>query len=531
MPTFLSRLRLRTVKSRAHHAARPRKRRPLRDSDALRFGIGVLAWVLVLWLTSPAGLAEWRQFAARGVALLIIGLGGQMLLRVICPGMEPERSSWWLMLAMLLLSVVDVRVSVWTTGHLLPVQAGTTPVTYGSPHAFVPLMVAMLYGGPMSLVIGLISGVVMALADNFDLGVFLISLCATAVSACEGPRIRNRLQMAGTLGRIALWQIPVLLAMSLAGGGLPDTREVVMRVVSLLLWLVVSGVLVILLLPLAQRITGRVSNYCLNGFADLGHTLLQRMTLEAPGTYHHSMMVANLAQSAADRIGANGLLARVGAYYHDIGKLGRPPFYMENQMRGDNPHDDLPPNISRMIIVNHVKEGLVLARLHHLPVPVVRFIEVHHGTSLIRWFHHKARNQAGQDGKDAGPVDESHYRYDNPLPVTREETIVTLADSIEAAARALPKVTNSSLENLVGSICKAKWSDGQLDQSELTQSELAQVRSSFVFTLMHLLHARQAYPSNDDQRKDTEKAEDKDQDKDEDRDKDKDPQPPAPPQG
>jgi len=254
-----------------------------------------------------------------------------------------------------------------------------------------------------------------------------------------------------------------------------------------------------LILPLAERATGRTGSISLNTFADLGRPLLQRLSLEAPGPYHHCMVVATLAQAAADRIGANGLLARVGAYYHDIGKLGRPAFYMENQMRGGNPHDDLPPNISRMIIVNHVKEGLVLARLHHLPAVITRFIAIHHGTSVIRWFHRKALSQAngGAEGGKPDGVEESHYRYPGPLPVGPEETIVALADSVEAASRALAKVTPAHIENLVTAIFNERWSDGQLDRSRLSQAELAAVRQSFIYTLTHLLHARLAYPPHE----------------------------------
>ena len=499
MHAILSRLRHRKVRSRIQQAARPSRAPGLRDSDALRYAIAALAWVIGLWLVAPAGLADWRALAARGVALLIIGFGGQMLLRVK-EAQEPRpRGTWLLLLVMLLLAMADVRLARWGLVHLLPLDSARFDPLYVAPHAFVPLLVAMLYGGQTALVVGLTAGVAVALAAGFDLAVFLLSLSATAVAAYEAPALRYRSQIARTLGRIALWQTPIVLVMTLMNPDGTDLRTVGIRIGALVLWLAVSGVLVMLALPPAERLTQRISDYSLNGFADLGQPLLRRMALEAPGTYHHSMMVADLAQAAAERIGGHGLLARVGAYFHDIGKLGRPRFYMENQMQGGNPHDALPPNISRMIIVNHVKEGLVLARLHHLPDVIARFIGVHHGTSVIRWFHHKAVSQAGASAGDGGMgvADESHYRYAGPLPVSREETIVALADSVEAAARTLPRVTPGHLENLVNAIFKAKWSDGQLDASLLSNAELARVRASFVFTLTHLLHARLAYPSHE----------------------------------
>ena len=497
MREALSRFRFRQVRSRAQQAGRRRTERAFRDSGALRVIAGLAAWLLGLWLVAPPGVIDWRMLLACGVTLVIIGFGGQMLLAVIQPREEPARRAWMLMLCMMLLAIADVRLAEWMVARVLHPGVGGTPLV--TPHAVVPLLVAMLYGGQTALVIGLITGVVLALAADFSLGVFLLSLCATAVAALEVPRLRYRAELARALGRIGLWQTPVVLVMAIVAPAAPDLRQVGIQLVALFAWLALSGLLVLLVLPLAERATGRTGSISLNAFADLGRPLLQRLSLEAPGTYHHCMVVATLAQAAADRIGANGLLARVGAYYHDIGKLGRPAFYMENQMRGGNPHDDLPPNISRMIIVNHVKEGLVLARLHHLPAVITRFIAIHHGTSVIRWFHRKALSQAngGVEGGKPNGVEESHYRYPGPIPTGREETIVALADSVEAASRALAKVTPAHIENLVTAIFNERWSDGQLDRSCLSQAELAAVRQSFIYTLTHLLHARLAYPTHE----------------------------------
>ena len=498
MREALSRLRFRKVRSRAQQAGRRRGARAFRDSEVLHVIAGFAAWGLGLWLVAPAGVLDWRMMLACGVTLVIIGFGGQMLLAVIQPREESARPAWMLMLSMMLLAMADVRLAEWILIRLLRPAAGGAPPLV-TPHAFVPLLVAMLYGGQTALVIGLITGVVLALAADFSLGVFLLSLCATAVAALEVPRLRYRAELARALGRIGLWQTPVVLVMAIVAPVAPGLRQVGIQLAALFAWLALSGLLILLILPLAERVTGRTGAISLNAFADLGRPLLQRLSLETPGTYHHCMVVATLAQAAADKIGANGLLARVGAYYHDIGKLGRPAFYMENQMRGGNPHDDLPPNISRMIIVNHVKAGLVLARLHHLPAVITRFIAIHHGTSVIRWFHRKALSQAngGAEGGKPTGVEENHYRYPGPLPTGREETIVALADSVEAASRALAKVTPAHIENLVTAIFNERWSDGQLDRSRLSQAELAAVRQSFIYTLTHLLHARLAYPSHE----------------------------------
>lgn len=247
--------------------------------------------------------------------------------------------------------------------------------------------------------------------------------------------------------------------------------------------------------PLVERIGRRIRNMPIHKYTDLERPLLRRLSLEASGTYHHVMMVGDLAQNAAEAIGANGLLARAGAYYHDIGKLSNPRFYMENQAGGDNPHDDLPPNISRMIITNHVKEGMVLAKLNRIPRSVSRFIETHHGTSIVGWFAMKERKRrgdiSGSESMDIG----NYYRYQGPLPVTREETIVSLADSVEAASRSMRFFDEAKIERIVADIFRDRLLDGQFELSTITLEELAEVRKSFISTLVHLLHGRLPYPA------------------------------------
>ncbi len=534
MAVNLSRLRQRKVKTQIQRAARPKVTRSLLDSEAVRVVVMVLAWLIGLWMIAPERFGDWHSLVTRGVALIVIVFGGLLLLRVGDVRQSVPRNAWLLLLVMLLLAISDMRLAS-LTGHrvarffnltsaaqqqpVTTLRADTTELDEAglmtcaacrrrresggsrlgdtpAPQAFVPLLVALLYGGQAALVIGLMAGVAVALAQDFDLALFLLSLCATAVAASEATALRYRARIFTLLGRIALWQTPLVLVMALRCNS--STSELLWRLGWMLVWLAISGGVVMLILPLVERTTHLLSDLTLNSLADLGRPLLRRMALEAPGTYHHSIMVADLSQAAADKIGANGLLARVGAYYHDIGKIGRPAFYTENQMqRGANPHDSLPPNISRMIIVNHVKEGLVLARLHRLPQPVTRFIAVHHGTSVIRWFHHKAQKLAGNATSNERNQSEGHYRYEGPLPVSREETIVALADSVEAAARSLPKVTPARLEALVNDLALAKVSDGQFNESLITYAELAQVIHSFVNTLTHLLHARIAYPANE----------------------------------
>jgi putative nucleotidyltransferase with HDIG domain len=217
-------------------------------------------------------------------------------------------------------------------------------------------------------------------------------------------------------------------------------------------------------------------------------------------------MLANLAHGAAEAIGANPLLARVCAYFHDIGKLSKPEFFTENSQTQENPHDRLSPTMSTLVITSHVKEGVTLAKRYKLPQPVLDSIQQHHGTAMVSYFYHRAKQQAvggtgnGGNAASEGDVDSESFRYSGPLPATREMTILALADSVEAASRSLENASPSRIENLVNEIVDGKMRDGQLDQSALTFSELSAVKRSFVFTLTNMLHARIAYPKpNEDQ--------------------------------
>lgn len=259
----------------------------------------------------------------------------------------------------------------------------------------------------------------------------------------------------------------------------------------------------IILLPLLEHFFAATSNIRLNEYADLGHPVLQKLSLEAPGTYHHSIVVATLAAAAAERIGANALLARVGSYYHDIGKLTKPAFYAENiGVDQKNPHTEISPNMSAVIIAAHVKEGIGLALHYNLPPPIRDIIREHHGTSVMTWFLHKAKEEAKAKAEksksDPEPVDESQFRYSGPRPTTREAGIVLLADSVEAASRSLERPVPAAIENLVNNIVTSKIQDEQLDCCQLTFVDVATVKRTFTATLSNILHARIPYPKDDD---------------------------------
>jgi putative nucleotidyltransferase with HDIG domain len=252
---------------------------------------------------------------------------------------------------------------------------------------------------------------------------------------------------------------------------------------------VVSVIGAMLFLPLAERITGRETHRTLLEWGDLHHPLLQRLSLEAPGTYAHTIAIANMAEAACRAIGANALLARVGAYYHDIGKLAKPQYFVENQPRGRNPHDKLKPATSASIIRNHVREGLELAEQVGLPATIRAFITEHHGTNTIAFFMERARE------RDGGVSNPSEFTYPGPVPQSIETAVVMLADGAEAAARALTEPTPDRVRDVVDRMVRQRLDQDQLRDAPLTLRQLSIVKHEFVRVLGGMYHARVEYPT------------------------------------
>jgi cyclic-di-AMP phosphodiesterase PgpH len=250
---------------------------------------------------------------------------------------------------------------------------------------------------------------------------------------------------------------------------------------------IISGALTIGLLPFFETGFGILSDIRLIELSNPNHPLLKRVLTETPGTYHHSVMVANLADAACESIGANGLLARVGCYYHDIGKTVRPGYFIENQHTEKNPHDLLPPEKSREIIIAHAEDGAKLLEKHKMPQEIIAIAKQHHGTSLLKFFVFKAR-ELGDD------VNEEDYRYPGPKPQTKEIAIISIADSVEAAVRSMKEPTSEKIASLVRAIVSEKLNDGQFDECDLSMKELKKVERAICETLNGIFHNRIEYP-------------------------------------
>lgn len=408
----------------------------------------------------------------------------------------------------LLLLIVLSLVSLGPTRLLVDVagRTGLLSSTLGEfvlPLALSPLLAVILLGAPAAIAVGAWNSLVTAILFDHSFSVLLLGLLVTVVAtlAARDVRKRSRIYRAGALIGLA----EVLVAISFAAiHGVPG-RMLLIQAGTGFVGGMVCALLAILLIPLLELAFRVTTNLTLLELCDLSHPLLQRLAMEAPGTYHHSIVVANLAQAAAQHIGANALLVRAAAYFHDIGKLAKPEFFIENMRSGDNPHDNLTPQMSTLVITSHVKEGLGLARRYRLPSSVADGIEQHHGNGVVSYFYHRARQQQQQDaevgngsGRPTEPnVPDQDFRYDGKRPQTREMAILSLADSVEAAARALEKPTPARIKSLVRDIANAKLRDGQFDACPLTLGDLAEIQRSFVFTLASMMHVRIAYPSDE----------------------------------
>ncbi|MDI2588160.1 HD family phosphohydrolase [Psychrobacillus sp. NEAU-3TGS] len=250
---------------------------------------------------------------------------------------------------------------------------------------------------------------------------------------------------------------------------------------------ILSGALTIGILPFFESVFGILSTMRLIELSNPNHPLLKKILTETPGTYHHSLMVANLADAACEAVGANGLLARVGSYYHDVGKTKRPGFFIENQVNGYNPHDNLPPETSRDIIIAHAVDGAEILRKHKMPKEIIDIAEQHHGTSLLKFFYYKAKEM-----KD--DIAEGQYRYPGPKPQTKEIAIISVADSVEAAVRSMKEPNAEKIRELIQSIIKGKLLDGQFDECDLSLKEIKIMEESFCTTMNGTFHSRIEYP-------------------------------------
>ncbi|HXF58819.1 MAG TPA: HDIG domain-containing protein, partial [Candidatus Saccharimonadales bacterium] len=387
-----------------------------------------------------------------------------------------DDTSMLLLLAILTAAVLGVG---WAIVNQLRGYEMLIPITVLS------LTVAVLFGQELAFVTTLVASLLVAVTYGLGLPFLTGSALAGIAAIATASGVRRRRDF-----YLPMLIVAIAYAFAIGAMGLVDGAQW-MILLRRMAWGVVAGfgsvLLVTLLLPLLESLFSVTTDITLLELADLNRPILRKLMLEAPGTYHHSLVVGSLSEAAAETVGGNPLLARVSAYYHDIGKIDKAEYYVENQSSARSRHEKLSPTMSCLIIEAHVREGAEIGRREKLPKAILNGILEHHGTTLMTFFFHKAK-QLDPD------VEERDFRYPGPKPRSKESAVLMLADAVEAAARSLTEPTPSRIRGVVTRILDARVEDGQLDESPITFEDLAKVRESFIPILTALFHARVHYP-------------------------------------
>ena len=410
----------------------------------------------------------------------------------------------WRLLRVLSLCVTCVLLAVLASQD--PFRVEVIPVTLAA------IIATIAFGRPTALMLMAALALLVAFSTRVDLSEFITLAAAAAGSILLCGRIRTRTRLIYVGAGVSVVVFMTVLGLGVmtgqTGGVVTDGPAVSsfqsstasifpVQLISEATWqavcILLCGPLMTGLLPFAEKLFDVQTDLSLLELSDMSHPLLRQLAQRAPGTYNHSISVAALAESAAESIGANGLLVRVGACFHDIGKMFKPNYFVENQTPGANRHDTLQPAMSTLVIIAHVKDGADLGRQHRLPTPVVDFIEQHHGTTLVEYFYRLATKKSEQD-PHGEEISETSFRYPGPKPQTKEAAVLMMADAVESASRALVEPTASRLQNLVEQIAMKKLLDGQFDECGLTLQHLDTIKRSLIKSLTAIYHGRIKYP-------------------------------------
>ncbi len=425
------------------------------------------------------GLRRIVHFIAKAVFVFILLAMLALIIRLQVPDILKETGTL-LLIALIVLIVCGATFLIRrldASEYLVPAALGAMLLA-----TLFDLKTGYAGAAVLSVLVGGIWG------NEYNLTV--VSFIAGVIGVITISRLRDRSQVIHTILSLAGTYIIVILIMGFIR--FIPLREIIRdwpagAANGLFTPIVVYG-----LLPLIESVFGITTDFTLLELSNLNHPLLKRLSMEASGTYHHSITVGNLAEAASQAVSANSLLARVGSYYHDIGKIEKAEYFVENQIEERNPHNKLNPRMSALILMNHVKSGLELADQYKLPQAIKDMIIQHHGTTVMSFFYQKAMSK-----NDSGDVSAEDYRYPGPKPQTKEAAIVMLADAVEASARALKDPTHSRLKGVVEDLVDSRFKEGQMDESPLTLKDLDRIKESFLMILAGVFHTRVEYPDKE----------------------------------
>ncbi|MEE9441653.1 MAG: HDIG domain-containing metalloprotein [candidate division Zixibacteria bacterium] len=363
------------------------------------------------------------------------------------------------------------------------------PSVYLYPIAILSILISVLFDARLGILVTLLVALLLGILNRFNFSITLITAIAGCVACFSAGEVRRRSEFYRIIITLSLSY--AIIAAVVESLKLSPAEDLWTNVGYGLANGLIAPLLTIGILPFFESLFGFSTNITLLELADLNQPLLKRLAMEAPGTYHHSIIVGNLGEAAAKDIGANPLLARVGAYYHDIGKMDIPEYFVENQLGIKSKHDSLNPTMSALVLASHVKKGRLFGEEAGLPDAVLSFIDEHHGTTQMSYFYNKAREM------DL-PIDsDDDFRYPGPKPQSKETAIIMLADSTEAASRTLDNPTSARIKNLIQKLINNKFTSGELTQCELTLKDLNDIREAFVKILIGVFHHRIPYPKKE----------------------------------
>lgn len=431
------------------------------------------------WLRAPGYVGA--------VLLIALGLWSYILAYNARVAHNPIRGLA-LTILLLICQTVAVLCATLTPQYLLP--AATAPTL------LAVIVLAIAYDQRFAMAVGAFLSLLVAMSLDLSVGTTLVLLTGVGVAVLQLDKVRTR----SKLVLVGLWTGVAMCLATLCVGlaTLPlfvdgMLEYILLNALYALGTPFLTGLFANGILPPIEKLFKVTTAMSLKDLNDASHPLLQRLAQEAPGTYQHSLRISDMAEAAAESIGADSLLCKVGAMYHDIGKINKPAYFVENQGGGLNRHNKLSPAMSLLIIVGHVKDGIEMAREYGLPNVLRHFIESHHGTTLVEYFFHAARQQ--RDAQGAAAPTEFEYRYPGPKPQTREAAILMICDGVEGAARSLSEPTPVRLEQVVHTMAQKRLQDGQFDECNLTLQELHRIEQSMIKTLCAIYHGRIKYPS------------------------------------
>lgn len=366
---------------------------------------------------------------------------------------------------------------------------------YIIPLACMPMLITLLLNYKISLVFSMLNVILIGGAVGFNPNIIILAILNVVLG---GTLLRKMQQRNDILySSITVAVLSSILTFSVGTLTTNNFMEILADSTFAAAGAILSGILTIGVLPFFESTFDIVTNAKLLELSNPNNPLLKKLLMEAPGTYHHSILVANLAELAAEQVGGNPLLARIGAYYHDVGKTKRPYFFRENQFGKKNPHDRLKPEVSSKIIISHVKDGSELAKEYNLPKTIHDFIVTHHGETLVKYFYLTVKNNS----ENPGEVKEEDFKYPGPKPMSKEQGIVMLADSTEAAVRSINEPTEEKIEKMVNNIIDDKLATGQLDNCDLTLRDISKIKKCFLKALNGIHHERIEYPDDNKKEK------------------------------